>query len=319
MLSKAVFLDRETVDHGDLDFRALAGTIPTWKWHQYSAPAQVTKRVTDADLIITNKCRLNVEVLSAALRLKLIVLVATGTDNVDLSAARQRKIVVCNIRNYATAAVALHTITLMLNLLTGQPWYWNRVRAGDWSRARQFCLYDRPIRELGGLQLGIIGAGVLGQAVAAKAAALGLEVMLAEHKGRDPREGRTAFEDVVARADILSIHCPLNEATLGMIDRQVMRRMKEDAVIINTARGGIVDEEDLAECLREGVIGGAAVDTLSVEPPPPDHPLLAGDIPNLLITPHNAWASQAARQAAIDQLVSVIEAYQAGNAINRVA
>jgi glycerate dehydrogenase len=215
-------------------------------------------------------------------------------------------------------AVAQHTITLTLNLLTAQPWYWQSVRAGDWSHSRQFCLNDRPIRQVRGLNFGVIGYGVLGRAAAGLAAALGMRVLVAERKGERVRTGRLAFEEVIERADVLSIHCPLSATTRGLINRDVLRAMKRDAVLINTARGGIVVEHDLAEALRRGEIAGAGVDTLSEEPPPEDHVLLAPDIPDLLVTPHNAWASRTARQAAVDQLAQLIEGFVSGKMMNRV-
>ncbi len=315
-LEQGAFLDIETVDPGDLDRSALAATAAHWDWYEFTAPDQVADRIRNADVVITNKVLLARSDLAAARRLRLVAVAATGTNNVEQEAARDLGITVCNIRDYCSEAVAQHVIALMLNLLTGQPWYLERVRAGDWSRSRQFCLQDRPIREASGLSLGIIGYGKLGRTVAAKARALGLDVLIAERRGQTPREGRLAFEQVLRSADVLSIHCPLSDATRGLIAREELSAMKPGAILINAARGGIVDELDLAEALRAGSIGGAGVDTLSEEPPPADHPLLAADIPNLLVTPHNAWASREARQAALDQLAQVIAAFAAGQPLN---
>ncbi len=317
-LHRGVFLDRETVDIGDLDFSHLERSLPQWRWHDFSEPETVADRLADADVALSNKCLIGRDVMEQSPRLKLIALAATGTNNVDLVAARERGITVCNIRDYASDAVAQHTITLMLNLLTGQPWYWQRVRAGAWSNARQFCLNQRPIRQARGLNFAVIGYGVLGRASAALARALGMQVLVAERRGVAPRTGRVSFEDAVSQADVLSIHCPLSDETRGLIDASLLRRMKPDAVLINTARGGIVVEQDLADALRAGVIAGAGLDTLSQEPPPRDHVLLADDIPNLLITPHNAWASRTARQAAVDQLAQIVNAYLNGSPINCV-
>lgn len=317
-LSHGVFLDLETVDNGDLDRTALGRTLARWDWHDFSDPDAIVERVASADVVISNKCVLDAPVMDAAPRLKLIVLAATGTDNVELQAAGQRGIAVSNIRDYATEAVAQHAITLTLNLLTAQPWYWNSVRRGDWSHSQQFCLNDRPIRQAAGLRFGVIGAGVLGTATARLAQALGMEVMLAERRGEPVREGRVAFDEVVREADVISLHCPLTDQTRGMIDGAVLQAMKPDALLINTSRGAIVSEHDLAESLRQGIIAGAGIDVLSQEPPPPDHCLLAADIPNLLITPHNAWASKTARQAALDQIARVIASYGTGELLNRV-
>jgi glycerate dehydrogenase len=250
--------------------------------------------------------------------LRLIALSATGTDNVDLKAASEHGVAVCNIRDYCTESVAQHVITLMLNLLTGLPWYIEDVRRGEWSKAVQFCLKDRPIREARGLTFGVVGYGSLGQRSAELARVLGMEVLIAERKGIQPREGRIAFEEVIGRADVLSVHCPLTDETRGLINRDVFQAMKCDAYLINTARGAVIAAEDLAEALRSGEIAGAGIDTLNIEPPPADHPLLDKDIPNLIVTPHNAWGSRTARQAALDHLARVVEAFQANAPINVV-
>lgn len=315
---KGVFLDLETVDIGDLDRGGLARTLQHWDWHSHTHPEEVARRIETAHVVVTNKCLLDRKALSAAKQLRLVAVAATGTNNVDLEVARARRVTVCNIRDYCSEAVAQHVITLLLNLLTGQPWYRDEVRRGQWSAARQFCLLDRPIREARGLNFGVVGYGSLGRAVAEKARVLGMNVLVAEHKGRTPRDGRMPFEDVLRRADVLSVHCPLTDATRDLIGRDELHCMKSGAILINTARGGIVNERDLAEGLRQGVIAGAGVDTLTSEPPPADHPLLADDIPNLLVTPHNAWASRRARQAALDQLSAVIEAFTTGSPINVV-
>jgi len=318
-LETGVFLDRETVDNGDLDRSALLRCLPRWEWHDFSTAEEVPQRIRGADVVVSNKCVLDRAAIRSATGLKLIALAATGTNNVDLKAAQDHGVTVCNIRDYATDAVAQHAITLMLNLLTAQPWYWQSVRRGAWSNSRQFCLNDRPIRQARGLKFGVIGGGVLGRATAKLADGLGMNVLFAERRGRQTRSGRVAFDEVIRNVDVLSVHCPLSEETRGLIDRDLLQAMKPDALLINTARGAIVNESDLAACLREGVIAGAGIDVLSEEPPPADHPLLASDIPNLIVTPHNAWASRSARQAALDQLAEVIRAFGAGAPLNRVA
>ena len=318
-LEKGVFLDLETVDSGDLDRGGLSSSLAGWDWHQFSEASAIPERIRSADVVVSNKCVLNRTAIQSAAHLKLIALCATGTDNVDLEAAADHHVAVCNIRDYATSSLAQHAITLMLNLLTAQPWYGQSVKNGEWSDSRQFCLNNRSIREARGLNFGVIGFGVLGRATAALAQGLGMNLLIAERRGRTPRPGRLSFSEVVSTADVLSIHCPLTEETSGLIDREVLRAMKPDAVLINTARGAIISEQDLADCLREGIIAGAGLDVLGVEPPPRDHPLLAEDIPNLIITPHNSWASRTARQAAIDQLTQIIQAFKEGKPINRVA
>lgn len=317
-LQRGVFLDVESVDGGDLDRDKLSRCLPAWEWHGETAAGEVAGRICDADVVISNKCPLDRQSIGAARGLKLIAVAATGTNHVDLEAAAAAGVTVCNIRDYCSDSVAQHAITLMLNLLTHQPWYWQDVRAGAWSRARHFSLHQRPIREARGLSFGVIGYGTLGRATAKCAQALGMRPLIAERRGRAPRAGRIAFEDVVRSADVLSLHCPLTEETRDLVDAQLLRAMKQDALLINTARGGIVNARDLAEALRAGLLAGAGIDTLEAEPPPADHPLLQADLPGLLVTPHNAWASRSGRQAALDQLADVVSAHARGKTINRV-
>jgi glycerate dehydrogenase len=313
-----VFLDLETVDTGDLDRSRLQSSLPRWQWHEFSDSEDIQQRIAQANVVVSNKCTLDRSVMRQAAKLQLIAVAATGTNNVDLKAAAELGIIVCNIRDYASDAVAQHVITSMLNLLTHQPDYLQDVRQGAWSRSRQFCLNHRPIRQARDLSFGVIGYGVLGRATGKLAENLGMKLLVAERQGETVREGRLPFEEVIARADVISLHCPLSAATRGLIDQAVLQDMKPEALLINTARGGVIVGEDLANALRQGVIAGAAVDTLSQEPPPVDHILLAADIPNLLITPHNAWASKSARQAALDQLADVISAFVEGPALNPV-
>lgn len=314
---KAVFLDLDSINNHDLDLTALKSAADEWDIYSLTSPEEVRQRVTGVDIIVSNKCPLDRDTLTGVDGLKLVVVAATGTNNVDHEACTQLGVPICNVRNYGTAAVVQHVIAMMLNLLTGIPEYLQRVRAGEWSRAPFFCLFDRPIRQMAGMTLGVIGYGTLGQAVAETARSMGMEILVAEHKGCAPRPGRASFEDVISQSDIVTLHCPLDVGTESLIDRSVMTSMKDDALLINAARGGVVNEQDLADCLREGVIAGAAVDTLSVEPPPVDHVLLASDIPNLMVTPHNAWASRESRQALIDQVAEVITEFKAGRLLNR--
>ncbi len=317
-ISRGVFLDLASVDNGDLDRDKLAASLSSWTWREHTDPSAVASVIDQAEVVVSNKCPLPAAVLSGAKTLKLVAVAATGTNNVDLDAANAAGITVCNIRDYCSEAVAQHAITLMLNLLTGQPWYRERVRAGEWSSARQFSLHDRTIRQARGLAFGVIGHGSLGRATAHLAAGLGMRVLVAERRGRPPRPGRVSFAQLLEEADVISIHCPLDETTRNLVSRAELEAMKPDALLINTARGGIVNEEDLAAALREGLIGGAGIDTLTEEPPSADHPLLAADVPRLLVTPHNAWASRSARQAALDQLAEIVAAYRNGRPINVV-
>jgi glycerate dehydrogenase len=318
VLERGVFLDLGSVSSRDIDLGALEEALPEWQMHDFTEPAGCAARIADASVVVSNKCMLDREALSGAVALKLIAVAATGTNNVDLAAAREYGIAVCNSRDYATEAVTQHVMALILNLLNGQPFYRDRVRAGAWGAQPHFSLFDRPIREMAGLNLGIVGYGTLGRSVAGRAKMMGMNVLVAERRGQPPRGDHLPFEDVIANCDVVSIHCPLNDETRGLFDRAVMEGMKPEAILVNTARGGIVDEQDLADCLREGIIGGAGIDVLTCEPPPADHPLLAEDIPNLILTPHNAWASRKARQALVDQLARIIHAFEKGQPINRV-
>ncbi len=318
-LRTGVFLDLATVDNGELRLDALDRILPEWRRHDLTAPGETAERLSGADIAITNKVRIGAAELDAAPELKLVAIAATGADNVDLAAARERGVVVCNVRDYCSGSVAQHVMAMVLNLVTRQTFYVGRARSGEWSSSGMFSLHDQPIRELSQLSLGVIGYGTLGRAVATLARAMGMNILVGERRGRSPRPSRLAFKDLVRSADVLTLHCPLTPETRHMIDADVLRDMKKRAILVNTARGGIVDEAALADALRSGEIAGAGVDTLSQEPPPPDHPLLADDIPNLVLTPHNAWASVTARQALVDQLVTVIRAFERGTPMNRLA
>lgn len=318
-IEHGVFLDLETLDRGDLDLSPLKHALPHWTFHDYTTPAQVTERIRDAQVVITNKVVLDRQALFAAPRLKLVCLAATGTNNVDLEAAAERGIVVCNVRDYATASVVQHVFALILALTVRLDAYQRDVREGRWHASRQFCILDHPIRELAGRRLGIIGHGVLGRATADAARAFGLEVLVAESLRGDPSQpGRLPLDDVLADADIISLHCPLTPRTERLMNAERLARMKPDALLINTARGAVVDNQALAQALREKRLGGAGIDVLEQEPPPADHPLLAGDIPNLIVTPHVAWAAVEARQRMVDALARNIAGFVTGDIINQV-
>lgn len=292
------------------------------RWTEFpsSTQEQVVERLRDAEVAIINKLRLGASEIAALPRLQMVAVAATGSDNVDLEACRARGIVVSNVRGYAVHTVPEHALMLMLALRRRLFDYVADVRAGRWARSDNFCFFDHPIGDLHGATLGIIGRGGLGDGVARLGAAFGMRVIYAEHKGvAGVREGYTAFKRVLAEADVLSLHCPLTPATRGLIGASELASMKREAVLINTARGGVVDEPALAAALRAGVIAGAATDVLSSEPPREGNPLLAADIPNLIVTPHVAWASRQAMQALADQVIDNIDAFAAGAPRNRLA
>jgi glycerate dehydrogenase len=319
-LECGVFLDVDTVDTGDLNRSPLTGVMPCWRWYPVRDPTAVEDRLAGAGVAVTNKVLLDEARLARAQGegLRLVCVAATGTNNVDLEAARRLGLAVANVPAYATPAVVQHVFALVLALTTRLLEYRAAVAAGRWSAADRFCLLDYPIRELAGKTFGIVGYGQLGQAVARVAEAFGMTVLVAERRGEPVRPGRLPLEDLLPRVDVLSLHCPLTPETRGLIGVAELGRMRPDAVLVNTARGGIVDESALAEALRVGRIGGAGIDVLSREPPPAENPLLATDIPNLIVTPHTAWASREARQRVLEEIALNVSAFRAGETRNRV-
>jgi glycerate dehydrogenase len=321
---KTVFPDFATVSRGDLDLAALQRPELDLKLHGLTRPEELPARLAGAEILITNKLRIGAAELAAAPRLKLICLAATGVNNVDLDTARARGIWVCNITAYCTASVVQHTYALILALTHHLAGYQRLLQQGAWRDSPQFCLLDYPIRELAGRKLGIVGYGELGQGVARAAAAFGLEVLVSQRPGgtaNGPQPAaveRLPFGAVLEQADILSLHCPLTDATRGMIDAAALARMKADALLINTARGALVDSAALAEALRAGRIGGAGIDVLPQEPPVDGDPLLDAEIPNLIITPHVAWAARESRQRALDEIAANIQSFLEGGRRGRV-
>jgi glycerate dehydrogenase len=319
--ARAVFLDYDTVSfNGDLDPAALRATLPGIELRAHTAQQDVARALGDAEIVLLNKLRLPRELLVQAPRLRLVALAATGTNNVDLDAARERGIAVCNLRDYCTASVVQHVLGLVLLLTQRLREYDALVRAGAWQRGDQFCLLDYPIRELAGRKLGIVGYGVLGRAVARAAQqALGLEILVAQRPGAtEPVAGRLALRDLLPRVDVLSLHCPLTPATQGMLGAAELALMKPDALLVNTARGALLDSAALAAALREHRLGGAAIDVLPQEPPVAGNPLLAADIPNLIVTPHIAWAAREARQRCIDEMAANVADFLRGGRRGRV-
>ena len=314
---KAVFLDYESLDKNDLDFSALREVFTDLELYPSTLDTQVLERVQHADVVITNKVVLDTENLKQCLSLKLILISATGTNNVDLAQAKAQGITVCNCQGYGTSAVAQHTLMLMLALATSVIQYDHAVKQGEWNKSPIFCLLDFPIVELAGKTLGILGYGELGQAVAKLAEAFGMKIIVGALPNRSTGN-RVALSELLPQVDFLSLHCPLTEETRDLIDNKAIEKMKPSAFLINCARGGIVNEHDLATALRTGKIAGAATDVLSVEPPKEGNVLLANNIPNLIITPHSAWGSVDARQRIVQQLTENASAFQQGKPIRQV-
>lgn len=314
---RAVFLDLATVDRGDLDLSPLQEAVDTFESWPITPRDEIAARMHEADVVVLNKARLDAAALAAA-QPKLICLAATGTDNVDMAAARELGVGVANIRDYCTDSVAQHVFALVLALTVRLLDYRRNVRAGGWTHSKTFAVLDFPIRELAGKTLAIVGHGTLGRAVAERGRAFGMRVIVAERKGQTPRAGRVPFERALAEADVLSLHAPLTADTRSLIDAAALSAMKPDALLINTARGGLVDETALARALARHEIGGAGLDVLSSEPPPADNPLLDPALENCLVTPHIAWAAREARQRAVDEIAANIDAWRAGERRNRV-
>jgi len=318
---KGVILDFDTISIDDDVDMAPMRELPEVEWTFYGAtrPGEVDARIEGCDIVVVNKVVLNADTLArAAGVLKLVVIAATGTNNVDLKAAGRHGVTVCNVRGYGTPSVVQHVYAVILALTTQLPRYIDAVVEGRWQRHNQFCILDYPIRELQGLNLGIVGYGALGKGVAEVAPAFGLNVLVAQRPGGEAREGRLPLDELLRQADIVSLHCPLTDATRGLIGAAELEAMKGDALLINTARGGIVNEAELVDALRAGQIGGAAFDVLTEEPPQHGNVLLEADLPNLIVTPHIAWASRESRQRVVDIVGSNIEAYLAGRPVNVV-
>ncbi|SFQ55908.1 glycerate dehydrogenase [Halopseudomonas formosensis] len=297
----AVFLDHASLDQGDLNLQVLHEAAGQLSLYPATTPDQVIERIAGHQVVITNKVVIDEQVMQACPGLQLILIAATGTNNVDLQAARQRGIAVYNCQGYGTPSVAQHSLMLMLVLITRFESYRRAVRDGAWQRSTQFCLLDYPIGELAGRTLGILGYGELGQEVGRLARAFGMQVVVGAVPGR-PHPERPSLEALLPRVDILSLHCPLTDSTRNMIGRNELALMKPGSLLINTGRGGLVDEQALVDSLRSGHLGGAGFDVLTTEPPAAGNPLLADDLPNLVVTPHSAWGSREARQRIVGQL-----------------
>jgi len=317
-MERIVYLERESII---ADVRRPA-CDHAWSEYARTSQAEVEARLADATIAIVNKLILDAETIARLPMLKMIAVAATGTNNVDLDACRARGIVVSNIRGYAVHTVPEHAIALMLALSRNLVAYRNSVQAGRWQESEQFCFFDHPIRDLHGATLAVLGSGSLGDGVVRLAEAFGMHVLKAERKGAPVcRPGYTPFAEALAAADVVSLHCPLTPETQGLIGANELRAMKSSALLINTARGGLVDEVALVAALREGWIAGAGFDVLTKEPPREGNPLLSPELlalPNFLLTPHVAWASRPAMQALADRLIDNIEAFARGEPRNCV-
>ncbi len=311
-----VFLDRSSLI-ADMRVPSFAHD---WIDHDQTRPEEVAARLQNASIVISNKVKLSADILAQVPGVKLIAVSATGTDNVDLDYCREHGIVVSNIRGYAVNTVPEHAFMLMLALRRNLLGWREDVHAGLWEKTDQFCLFTRPVNDLHGSTLGLVGYGSLGHGMQKIAEAFGMRVLVAEHKGAAAtRAGHTPFDRVLAEADVISLHTPLTAETRHMISTREFGLMKPTALLINTARGNLVDEAALAIALTSERIAGAGFDVLAVEPPREGNPLLDLDLPNFILTPHVAWSSREAMQTLADQLVDNIEAFIAGTPRNVVS
>jgi len=315
---RAVFLDYGSVAvDGDLDTARLRAVLPDVEIHDATPDADVDARIAGAAVVLGNKAQITRARIAANPGLKLVALTATGTNNVDLEAAREHGVAVCNIVDYCTASVVQHVFAVLLALTHRLREYDRALKAGAWERA-DGALPAYPIWELAGRTLGIVGYGTLGRGVARIAEAFGMRVLVANRAGGTPEPGRLALAALLPQVDVLSLHCPITNATRRLIGANELALLKPDAVLINTARGALIDPAALAAALRAGRLGGAAIDVLEEEPPLGGNPLLAPDLTNLIATPHTAWGAREARQRAIDELAANTAAFLRGERRNRV-
>lgn len=306
---KVVFLDAGTLPQG---LRFDAGLPIACEAHGTTADAQVMQRIADADVVVTNKVRLPAAVLRQAPKLRLVCVAAAGTDNVDLQAARQQGIAVRNVPDYGSESVAEHAIATLMALRRQLPGYAQAAVDGRWSAAPQFCWHGPTIRDVGGSVLGVVGRGRIGEATARLARGLGMQVLFAAKPGQPCAPDERELDALLCEADAISLHVPLTPGTRGLFDEARLARMKPTAVLVNTGRGALVQPQALADALRAGRIAGAAIDVLETEPPPASHPLLAPGIPNLLLTPHVAWASENAQARLAAGVVQIVQAHLHG-------
>jgi glycerate dehydrogenase len=313
---KTVFLDFDTVSNGDLDLGRLRQAADDLTLYQ-SDESKIAQRIEDAGIVLLNKLKLTRALLGGARRLKLIAVAGTGTNNIDLTAARDLGIAVCNVTAYCTSSVVQQVWALILSLTQHVAEYSRLTRDGSWAKDEGAAL-AHPIRELQGRIFGVIGWGELGRGAARIAEAFGMRVIIANRRGAPAQPDRVAFDEFLSTADIVSLHCPLNDTTRGLLGSRELALMKTDALLINTARGGLIDSAALAAALKAGRLGGAGIDVLTQEPPLDGEPLLDDGIPNLLLTPHVGWAAREARQRCIDEMAANIRDFRAGGRRGRV-
>ncbi|MDD3696058.1 MAG: D-2-hydroxyacid dehydrogenase [Lentisphaeria bacterium] len=312
-----VILDAHVANPGYYSWEPLAEFGSYKVWERSEGEAEILSRAAEAEIVLVNKVCLSREILMNLPRLRMVSILATGYNVIDMQTANELGIQVCNVPNYSTSSVAQHVFALLLALKNHTCSYTQAVEQGDWCRSPDFALLREPIEELEGQRMGIVGYGAIGRSVAKIAAAFGMQVLVySRSKKEQPGLSFVSWPELLAQSDVLSLHCPLSEETAGMINAESLAQMKKGAVLINTARGGLLDEAAVAAALQRGVLSAAALDVLSVEPPRADNPLLHA--PNCLVTPHVAWAGMRARRRLLDISFANIRGYLQGNTPNRV-
>ncbi len=317
-LPKVVFLDRATIPaHIQIPRPDFAHE---WVEYDLTSSEQVVERLSNADIVISNKVVLDPHVLAQLPKLRMVAVAATGFNNVDVAYCADHGVAVANVQGYATRSVPEHVMAMLFALRRNLLGYHQDIAAGEWQRDKQFCFFTHPIGDIGGSTLGVIGSGALGQATAQLAQALGMNVLFAERKGAlDCRAGYVPFEEVLQQSDAITLHCPLNEQTRDLIGRAELQSMKSTAILVNTGRGGLVDEQATVDALKTGEISAAGFDVFTQEPADESNPLLANiNMPNLLLTPHVAWGSDSSIQRLVDILIENINAFERGERVNRL-
>ena len=315
---KAVFLDHATIDSG-IALSMLQAAVDELQVFDFTKQQDILHRAFNAEIIITNKVELDESCLRKLTNLKLVCVTATGTNNIDLQAAQELSIAVTNVANYSTTSVAQHVFSFLLSITNSTAFYQQLNQTHPWYKSKTFCQISSPIDELAGKKIGIFVYGDIGKAVANIATAFGMEIIVSERPDAEStRQGRVPFQQMLATCDVISLHCPLTDDTNNLFDKVVFEQVKAGCILINTARGAIVNSEDLASALCNGHLGYAIIDVLETEPPAKTHPLVNNSIPNLILTHHIAWGSLQAQQRLIDGVVENIKAYRQNKKLNRV-
>ncbi|MBT8233703.1 MAG: D-2-hydroxyacid dehydrogenase [Saprospiraceae bacterium] len=315
---KIVFLDAYTLNPGDIDVTELS-SLGDIKFYDRSREDEILERCIDASVIITNKCVLTKEIIEKLPELKLIQVAATGYNNIDLETAKNQNITVCNVQGYSTESVVQHTFALLLSYLNNVSRYNREVSRNEWSTKKDFSYWEEPILDLSGLTFGVVGYGKIGSAIADVALAFGMKVLVSHTRELDIQKENLSFHSldyVLNNVDILSLNAPLNKSTHQLINAETLSKMKSNAILINTSRGGLVNEMDLADAIKKNIIKAALLDVMMEEPPPMNHPLFALD--NCIITPHQAWANQGARKKLLNGIIGNIRNFQKGKPSNVV-